>query len=63
MRGAIDRHAPEHDAEMRGVPGGEFDVCPPEGSQPSRRVCPMGRRAAPHRLRHGAEAFLGDCRK
>jgi hypothetical protein len=63
MRGAIDRHAPEHDAEVRGVPGGEFDVGPPEGSQPSRRVVPMGRRAAFHRFRYCAEAFLSDGRE
>ena len=60
---AIDRHAPEHDAEVRGVPGGEFDVGSPEGSQPSRRVFPMGCRAVSHRLRHCAEAFLGDRRE
>ena len=63
MRRAIDRHATEHDADVSGVTGGELDICEPKGSQPSRRVSPLGPGPPFHGLCHCTETLLGHRRK
>jgi hypothetical protein len=63
MRRAIDRYAPEHDAEVSRVPRREFDVGSAEGSQPPRRVSPWEAGSSLHGLCHCTETFLGHRRK